>query len=275
MLAGLSECRLMRQRHISSLCLLPMLLIAHHTGVDSLRAAVSPDAGLVAAAGPEGPSCPPCSTTAGSLWSNGGCDGFGAIASYERSDHALPLVQAADDFWITPSCGEASLERVRVQMALLPLDEPPTTGRLEIFADAAGQPAAGPPLASVDFVAAPEVVGCIRSGQFLVMVHELELTTTGLTLPPGHYWLSPVGWNKTGIDFFLYATAGGGQLRMSEAVWHNPAHSSLAWNPVSTFPFFQDRPGDFAFEVDGGCANLLSDGFETADLRGWTPQPLR
>jgi hypothetical protein len=235
----------------------------------------SPSAGVVSTAPQGTPSCLPCAAAPGSLWRNGACDGFGAIGSYERTTGAVPALLAADDFWIAPSCGLATLSTVRVHMALLPLDQPPTRGRLDFYRDGGEQPLAGPPLHTLEWTATPTVVGCIRSGPFLFRVHELAIATPGITLPAGRAWLSPVGWNTTGNEFFLFATAGDGNQRLGQGVWHNLASSPEPWNPISAFPGFEDRRGDFGFEVDGTCEGLLADGFEAADLRAWTPSLLR
>jgi hypothetical protein len=218
--------------------------------------------------------CLPCKPLPGNLWLNGACDGYGAIGSYERSDGALPPILAADDFAIPASCELATLERIHLNMALLPLDDPPTTGRLEVYADDGGRPAPAP-LHSLDFVVAPAVEGCIRSGQFLFMVHALTFDTPGLTLTPGRWWLSPVGWNVAGNEYFLFATAGDGVLRLGEAQWHNTSYSPEPWNGTSLFPFFQDSRRDFAFAIEGSCSGLLRDGLEDGDLRAFTPHPLR
>ena len=217
--------------------------------------------------------CLPCpAPVPGTLWTNGGCDGYGAITAEEHVP-TQRLLLAVDDFWVAASCGSAAVSTVRVQMVMLPLDNPPRIGRLEIRDDVDGLPSAAVRY-SVAFDEVPYIVGCILSGNLAFMVLEYAIPTPALVLPTGRYWVSPIGLDVTGTQYRMFATAGGGSLRLGEALWDHTSLSPATWSLTSDFPGFLNQPRDFAFEVDGTCTGLLTDGFENGDPRNWSPSPL-
>jgi|CXWL01.1.fsa_nt_gi hypothetical protein len=246
--------------------LLPMLAPAAR-GSGGVIAGINAHTGLAAV------GCLPCpAPVPGTLWTNGSCDGYGAITAEEHVPNQR-LLLAVDDFWVAASCGAAAVSTVRVQMVMLPLDNPPQVGRLEIRDDVDGLPSAAVRY-SVAFEEAPFIVGCILSGNHPFMVLEYAIPTPALVLTPGRYWVSPIGLDVTGTQYRIFATAGGGSLRLGEALWDHTSLSPATWTLTSDFPGFLNQPRDFAFEVDGTCSGLLTDGFENGDPRNWSPSPL-
>lgn len=217
--------------------------------------------------------CQPCTGVTGSFWSNGACDGYGAVDSEVYSASGT-INLAAGDFEVGDGCAEATLTAVRVHMVVLPLDDPARQGELRLYPDAAGAPAAQP-LAVLPFDQLPVRVGGILSGGSLCfVVFEYALELPSWTLAPGRYWLVPVGFNLDGTQFRLFATAGGTAVRLAEGMFRNAGQGFPDWSPLSAFTaLFDGEPRDFSFELDGHCATLTADGFESGNLAAWQLPP--
>ena len=211
----------------------------------------------------------------GTLWSNGGSDLVLGLPTHVDSVQGHQL-EAADDFVIPEGCS-ARLSEVRVHMNVAPftlgsgdpVERAPSVGRLRVFPDAGGEPAADPAVEH-EFEVWPELVGWFGV-QLCFPILEYSIPLDGVRLEPGTYWLSPYGLPEPelGATAWGFRSAGYGWIQGEEARFKDSRWSANDWTPAGEHAYWLYRMStDLAFEIDGECG-LFLDGFESGDVSAW------